>query len=567
MLVLVLLAGLLFGLYYFFWTADNFASLGASAMKDGKYARAVSRYEMAVKLDPDNAEYVLSLADACIADGSYTKAERALVSSIKDVPSVALYTKLSSVYVAQDKLLDAQKMLDSITDPTMRGEIDTLRPAAPVFTPEPGEYDEYIDLTIESSSDLTYYSLDEQFPSAASDAYTEPVALPAGTTQVSAIAVGEDGLVSPLTAGEYMIVGVIEEVVFVSPELEAYVRDTLFIPRTSKVMTDDIWKITELVLPDDVTEYDDLIYFTKLKKLVIKDSPINTCIFLSRMPDMKVLDLSGCMISLEDMELIGGLTNLTDLNLSKCGLVNIASLANLKDIEYLDLSFNSISDINALSSLKYVKKLNLQSNAVSSLEALKNAGKLQELNISENDIPSLAPLADCSQLEKLVADDNDISDIGVVAKMPELATFCASRNKIFDASAVASCAALTHLELADNELSNIDMMASMPQLTYLDVSHNLITAIPELSTEECKLSSFYASYNKLESVSHLAGLLELTYVNVDYNDNIEDIECLTPCHLLVQVDAFGTKVEKVEQLLSIGVIVNYDPTTAPSYVG
>lgn len=567
MLVLVLLAGLLFGLYYFFWTAENFASLGASAMKDGKYARAVSRYEMAVKLDPDNAEYVLSLADACIADGSYTKAERALVSSIKDAPSAALYTKLSSVYVAQDKLLDAQKMLDSITDPTMRGEIDTLRPAAPVFTPEPGEYDEYIDLTIESNCELTYYSLNEQYPSTASEPYTEPFALPAGTTQVSAIAVGEDGLVSPLTAGEYTIVGVIEEVVFVSPELETYVRDTLFIPRTGKVMTDDIWKITELILPDDVTEYDDLIYFTKLKKLVINECPLPSCDFLSAMPELEALELSGCILSPEDIDTVGTLVNLSELHLSGCGLTNISALSDLKDLTVLDLSYNSISDINALSSMKYLRVLNLRSNAVSSLEALKHAGKLQSLDISENNIPSLAPLADCSQMEKLIADDNDISDIGIVSKMPELATFCASRNKIFDASAVASCPALTHLELAGNELTNIDMIASMPQLSYLDVSHNLITAIPELNLEESKLSSFYASYNKLESVSHLAGLLELTYVNVDYNDNIENIECLTPCHMLVQVDAFGTKVEKVEELLNIGVIVNFDPTTAPSYVG
>ena len=181
--------------------------------------------------------------------------------------------------------------------------------------------------------------------------------------------------------------------------------------------------------------------------------------------------------------------------------------------------------------------------------------------------PSLAPLSDCSQIERLIADDNHISDIGVVAKMPELATFCASHNRIYDASAVAACPALTRLELADNQLTNIDMIADMPQLSYLDVSHNLITAIPQMNVEESRLSSFYASYNKLENVSHLAGLLELTYVNVDYNDNIEDVECLAPCHMLVQVDCFGTKVEKVEALLNMGVIVNFDPTTAPSYVG
>ena len=43
LVVLVLLAGLLFGLYHFLWTADNFAALGEKAMKSGNYARAVDR--------------------------------------------------------------------------------------------------------------------------------------------------------------------------------------------------------------------------------------------------------------------------------------------------------------------------------------------------------------------------------------------------------------------------------------------------------------------------------------------------------------------------------------------
>lgn len=566
MLVLLLVGGLIFGLFYFFWTAENFASLGASAMQDGKYSRAVSRYEMAVKLDPDNAEYVLSLADACIADGSYTKAERALVSAIKDKPSAALYTKLSSVYVAQDKLFDAQKMLDSITDSALRSELDALRPAAPVFSPAPGVYDEYVDLIIDCVGE-TYVSLTEQYPSISGELYAEPIALPAGATSVSAITVGEDGLVSPLATGDYTIVGVVEEIQFVSSELEAYVREALFIPRTAKVMTDDLWEITELTLPDNVMEYDDLVHFTKLRKLVIQDTPLGSCSFLSFMPELEELDLSGCALSPDDLALIGTLSALTKLRLRECGLSNVTFLSALVDLEELDLSYNSISDVNALSGMKYLRQLNLRSNAISTLEALKHAGKLQVLDISENDVPSLAPLSGCSQLEKLLADDNRIADIGVVAKMPELTIFCASRNKIFDASAVGSCPALTRLELAENALTDIDMIAAMPQLSYLDVSHNLIAAIPTLNVEDSRLSSFYASYNKLESVSPLAGLQELTYVNVDYNDNIEDVECLAPCHMLVQIDCFGTKVEKVEVLLSMGVIVNFDPTTAPSYVG
>ena len=74
------------------------------------------------------------------------------------------------------------------------------------------------------------------------------------------------------------------------------------------------------------------------------------------------------------------------------------------------------------------------------------------------------------------------------------------------------------------------------------------------------LQQIYASYNQLESVASLIGLPELTYVDVDYNEKIEDIACLSPCYLLVQVNAFGTKVKEVKVLTDMGVIVNYDPT-------
>ena len=55
-LALVLFAALLFGLYYFLWTPENFAALGARAMQAGSYSRAVSRYTTACELDPDNLE-------------------------------------------------------------------------------------------------------------------------------------------------------------------------------------------------------------------------------------------------------------------------------------------------------------------------------------------------------------------------------------------------------------------------------------------------------------------------------------------------------------------------------
>ena len=558
LLVLLLLAGLIFGLLYFFWTAENFASLGDSAMADGKYDRAVSRYEKAVELAPDNVDYVLKLADACIADGSYTKAERSLVNAIRTAPSTQLYCKLSAVFIAQDKLLDAQTMLDTVTDPAIRAELDAMRPAAPVFSHESGEYSEYISLTLDGSGGAIYYSTTKQYPSTASEPCTAPIDLPAGQTHVSAILVGDNGLVSPLVEADYLIVGVVEAVTFASPELESFIRDTLYIARTEPVMSDVLWTVTELTVPDNVTDYSDLRHFTGLTSLTIHNSTVEDYSFLAYTPELTSLDLSGCLISADTLGYIGTLSKLTSLDLSGCGLSNIQPLMSLTALTELDLSQNSISDISALSDLTKLTKLDLRSNAVSSLSALKNAKALCELDISENNVSDLRPLSDCTELRILNAQDNKLSDLSPLASMRKLERFTASKNAITDASVLSSCTKLTHLELADNSLTSIDALAVLVNVTYLDISHNEITALPALEIT-AHLQQFYASYNQLEDVSMLKGLPELTYVNVDYNENVEDIERLASCPLLVQVDAFGTKVKEVTTLTQMGVIVNYNP--------
>ena len=48
-------------------------------------------------------------------------------------------------------------------------------------------------------------------------------------------------------------------------------------------------------------------------------------------------------------------------------------------------------------------------------------------------------------------------------------------------------------------------------------------------------------------------------MDVDYTA-VSDIECLTACPALVQVNAFGSKVTSVKALTDAGVIVRYDPT-------
>lgn len=561
LIILIILAVIvcgIFSLFYFVWTPQNMKSWGDDAIADGRLDKAVSWYERAVKADPMNVDYVLALVDANVLSQNYTQAERNLMQAIERNPNASLYAKLSSVYVLQDKLSDAQKMLDGISDPSIRSTLDSLRPSAPEVTPEGGmEYNELISVTIASEYQV-YYSLDDTFPSTFTAPYESPIALEPGTTRLQAIAVSQDGLVSPLIDTSYLLVGVVQEIQFVSSEFETMIRGMLYLSSIDPIMTDALWQITELEIPEYITDYTDLQYFEELKSLRINNSAVEDYSFLSHLGNLEILDVSGSLISEDTLKYISLLPNLKELNLSNCGCTDISALSAATNLVSLDLSSNSVQDITCLEGLENLQILNLESNAITLLDSLGRMAALTELNIAKNNLSSLDPLVSSVGLVKLVADDNKLMDISVLQEMTNLSHFTAANNHIADASYLSACTKMSYLVLANNRLSSIDAIADMPELMYLDISNNSIAALPELGKME-QLQYFYASHNLLADISCLAEQPLLAYVNVDYNPELVEIDFLTTCPMIVKVDIFGTMAYDIQGLLDMSVIVNYDP--------
>lgn len=87
-------------------TMSVFAHWGDYFYDAGRYNRAVSLYETACKLSPENANLPVRLAQAYINSGNYTKAEYTLVSAITNNPeSVQLYVgAFQNVYRAGQDL-------------------------------------------------------------------------------------------------------------------------------------------------------------------------------------------------------------------------------------------------------------------------------------------------------------------------------------------------------------------------------------------------------------------------------------------------------------------------------
>ena len=89
-------------------------------------------YDLAYNFSNHDENVAIELANLYKADDNYTKAEYTLTNAINSEPSAELFTALCKTYVEQDKLLDAVSLLDKITNPDIKAEIEAQRPDAPI---------------------------------------------------------------------------------------------------------------------------------------------------------------------------------------------------------------------------------------------------------------------------------------------------------------------------------------------------------------------------------------------------------------------------------------------------
>lgn len=118
-LVILLVIIIICGAIYIFadgLMADLYIKLGDSDLADGDIEQALSNYSKALKREPTNVDVCLTVSEWYAQIEEYTHAEQLLYDCIELVPEdYRLYSKLSAVYVRQDKLLDAVSLFEVIT--------------------------------------------------------------------------------------------------------------------------------------------------------------------------------------------------------------------------------------------------------------------------------------------------------------------------------------------------------------------------------------------------------------------------------------------------------------------
>ena len=514
-------------------------------------------YDLAYSYSGKDENVAIELANQYKKAGNYTKAETTLSSAIKQEPTVELYTALSRVYAEQNKLMDSVALLNKIQDPEIKAQLDALRPQPPQPDYPAGFYSQYVDVSLTSDGTI-YYTLDGAFPSTDEAPYTDPIPLEEGETIIRAVSVDRSGLVSEEVKLNYTVGGVIEAVTLDDPVLDAAVRQVLGKDAGDILYTNDLWQIKEFTVPEGTQNISELAKIPYMKKLTISGYPLEDLSFLTGFTALEVLDLTGCHLASESLDVLAGLPSLRELTLAETGLSTVAGLQNVQDLTVLNLRNNTIRNLEPLSHMVTLQELNLTHNALTDLSALAPLTELQKLDVSFNSLTSLAPLASCPKLTWLDAGNNQLDSLSGVESLPMLTYLSAEFNKLTDISLLASNTELETLKLANNEISDISVLGNLVKLDSLYFSHNAVTTLPQWP-DGSALRIIDGAYNQIASIESLRNMTELSYVYLDYNA-LTTVEPITGCYRLVQVNVYGNDIDDVSALTKQDIIVNYDPT-------
>jgi Leucine-rich repeat (LRR) protein len=526
--------------------------------QEGKHELAAWVYNITYEQASFEDDIAIELANQYKTIGNYTKAEYTISEAIASKPTTDLYIALCNLYVQQDKLLDAIKLLDTVSSPEIRAELEAMRPTAPVLSPEAGFYSQYI--TVEANADgaTLFVNTNGEYPTTEKDLYTAPISLPQGETVLYALSVSDNGLVSPLTISGYTIGGVIEKVTFSDPAMETAMRLAIGADENDVIFTNALWNVKSFTIPAEAQTYSDLAYLPYLESLEIPDAANGELVHLKSLSQLTDLHVENGSLSEDELSAIGQLTGLKRLTLSNCGISSIASLSHMNQLQYLDLSQNTIRNLSVIGDMQELEELYLNNNVVTDLTSLSSLTKLRMLDVSYNSLKSVDPIRSITALTYLNFSHNEVSDVRMLTSLVALIELNASYNALTDVTAISSCTALEVLNISNNTVADISGLNTLIKINNLDFSYNQVKKLPVFD-KSCPLVYIDGSYNQIEDLKSLSSLKNLNVVLMDFNEKLASLEPLDSCPRLVKVNAYGTKVSEVRFLTDKSIIVNYNP--------
>lgn len=207
-LSLVLLGVLSGGIYIALqFMPDYQYRLGESALREGRYRQAMTRFERACELSPNNVSYLNGLASCYYGVEDYDTAEELCRQIVAlEGSNEEAYRRLILILEKKEDYRGISELLRDCPDREIRNLYTDYMAAKPEFDVPGGTYYEKMSVRLISNAAGTiYYTLDGSRPDENSEIYTTPIPLEAGSYTIRAFFVNNYGIESDLAEETYYV--------------------------------------------------------------------------------------------------------------------------------------------------------------------------------------------------------------------------------------------------------------------------------------------------------------------------------------------------------------------------
>lgn len=145
----------------------------------------------------------------------------------------------------------------------------------------------------------------------------------------------------------------------------------------------------------DISVLDNL---TKLTRLDLSRTSVNSIDIFKRSNDWELVGLDGISVSLADLDFLSEQNNLTTLYAEEIGVSDLSAVVNLMSnapIQNLYYGKNAVASLDGLDALQALKILDLNTNLFTDISVITRLGALERVNLNGN------PQIECEALELL----------------------------------------------------------------------------------------------------------------------------------------------------------------------
>ncbi|MCB0852305.1 MAG: leucine-rich repeat domain-containing protein [Bacteroidetes bacterium] len=338
----------------------------------------------------------------------------------------------------------------------------------------------------------------------------------------------------------------------------------------------------QIVVIDGSRLFGDLKRILQAKSIDLSDNPSLTDLQpIGKLSQLKELNISGTVLS--DLTPIRNMTRLEVLHCENtrikdlspikysvnlreviCGNTEIADLspvASFENLQKLDVSYTSVSNLAPLSSLKQLKELYIQQTQVNDLSPLVDLRKLEIFNCSYTGVINLNALANLPELQNLYCESTKVNSLAPLSNAMKLRLLFADGSAIDDLIPLVKLSGLRKVYCDQSRVTAKhanQFMRQNPQCLVIYDSEVLAQWWKELSGPWKKKFREMVETSETPSREELHQVAGITRMDLKNNSEIYSLEPLQKLTNLEELYCQGVKISDLKPIADLALLESLD---------